>query len=548
MKLIKKAVAFAGGLALSASGCMPSCNSCADGSQRLAQRDVLRLTVASPPEAFDPRFTTSAVAQRISQLIYGRLFVVGDDLLPQPFLAESAENVDDRTVKVTLREGLTFHDGSPLTARDVAYTFNHLGDDDVRSPHAVKFAEFLDNAQAINDREVLFKLKRPYAPVLTDIAAIGIVSRKRCEGRSQTCKDEHAGSGPFRIKQWDAATETLTLQPHGGWFEGAPKIKQLIVRVVRDPNTRLLELLDGKTDLSEGELNPANIPTIEKSDRLVLKRVPGLGYTYLAMNVRPPQQRVKGRQAAESESDRTRRALSNPQVRRAIGHALDIDGIIQTRLRGMAQRAAGMLPPGHWALDSSLQPIPRNLDEAKRLLDAAGFADRGEKNGGRFRMTLSTTPNRLRQSIALVHTDSLRKVGIDVQLRAKEWSALYQDIKEGNFEMFSAIWVPVTEPDLFHWVFHSGNIPSPDNAGGNRGAFVDRELDTWLDEARVTMDRTKRIALYKKAQQRLDEKLPYIPLWFEDRLVVFNKRVQGFTPTRTGSLLPLRKAWVREKP
>lgn len=542
MKFSWKLVSLLGTFVLSAAGCVPSCNSCTGKPQRLAERDVLRVAVASPPEAFDPRFTTSAVAQRVSQLLYGRLFVVGDDLLPRPFLAESVENVDDRTVKVTLRAGLTFHDGSPLTARDAAYTFNHLADDDVRSPHAVKFAEFLDKVEVVNDREMLFQLKRPYAPVLTDIAAIGIVSRKHCEGRSQACRDEHVGSGPFRVKQWDAGTETLMLQPHAGWFEGTPKIKQLVLRVVRDPNTRLLELLNGKTDLLEGELNPASIPAIEKSDRLVLKRLPGLGYNYLAMNLRPP----KNGQAPES--DRTRRALSDPRVRRAIGHALDIDGIIQTRLGGMAQRATGMLPPGHWALDSVLQPVPRNLDEAKRLLDAAGFANRGEKNGGRFRVMLSTTPDRLRQSIALVHADSLRKAGIDAQLRVKEWSALYQDMKEGNFAMFSAIWVPVTEPDLFHWVFHSGNIPGPDNAGGNRGAFVDRELDRWLDEARVTMDQAKRAALYKKVQQRLARELPYIPLWFEDRLVVLNKRVRGYTPMRTGSLLPLRKAWVEEKP
>ncbi len=548
MKTIKKAFVFAGGLALSVAGCVPSCNSCTGTSHRLAQQDVLRIAVASAPKAFDPRFTTSAVGMRIAQLVYAPLFVIGNDLTPQAFLAQGFELVDNGAVKVTLRAGLKFHDGFPLTAHDVVYTFGHLADSDVRSTYTARFDQFLAGVEALDENTVLFKLKHPYAPLLTDIAAIGIVSRKHCQGRSQACKNEHVGSGPFRIKQWDAATETLVLQPHAAWFEGAPKVKQLVVRVVRDGNTRLLELLDGKTDVLESELNPTHVKTIKSNHHLVLKHLPGLGYTYLAMNLRPPQTSNSNTpNNKESETDRTRRALSNPQVRHSIGYALDINGIIRTRLRGMAQRATSMLPPGHWALDSTLQSVPQNLDEARRLLDMAGFADRGEKKGRRFHVTLATTPSRTSQSIALVHADSLRKVGIDVQLRVKEWSALYQDMKEGNFEMFSANWGPVTEPDLFHWVFHSSNIPGPDNAGGNRGAFVDKELDGWLDEARVTMVQTKRIVLYKKVQQRLDEQLPYIPLWFEDRLVVLNKRVQGFIPTRTGSLLPLRSVWIQEE-
>ena len=126
-------------------------------------------------------------------------------------------------------------------------------------------------------------------------------------------------------------------------------------------------------------------------------------------------------------------------------------------------------------------------------------------------------------------------MGIDVEVRVGEWATLYADIKRGNFEMFSAKWTQVVEPDLFHWVFHSASIPGENAAGGNRGAFVDEDVDRWIEEGRTLQDVDARKVPYQKVERRLLETLPYIPLWFEDEIAVVGPRVKGFALNRSGA-------------
>jgi peptide/nickel transport system substrate-binding protein len=163
----------------------------------------------------------------------------------------------------------------------------------------------------------------------------------------------------------------------------------------------------------------------------------------------------------------------------------------------------------------------------------------------RFKLSIATTPNRLRQSCAQLYADFLKRVGIDASIRVKDWSALYQDMKQGNFELVSAIWVPVTDPDLYYFVHHSSSIPDGDKSGGNRHGYRNAEVDRLIELGRTTMQPEKRKLIYQEIERIMLEDLPYIPLWNEHRLVALNhERVQGYAPSMTGSLLGLRKAYL----
>lgn len=512
--------------------CTRSCKREADSER------PINVDVAFPIETIDPRHATSATSARIGKLIYASLLELTDDLSLTPFLAESVVALDDRTFKVTLRPGLTFHNGSALTADDVVYTFTDLGTADVASPHAEKF-NYVESITAADKTHVIFKLKRPHAPFLTDLAALGIVSKEACAGRSQQCRHENIGSGPYRVKNWDTAKEALLLAPFENWFEGAPK-SSLLFRVVREENTRILELRGKKADIVDGDLSPTSLPDLKNQAHLSVQEIPGLGFSYLAFNVRGP----KPDEPKNSPQYRTRLALANKQVRKAIAHAIDFDKIIEKIFLGTAERASGMLPNGHWAKDETLKPTTFDKELAEKELDQAGFKREG-KEKIRFKLSIMTTPNRLRQSIAQLYADYLHQVGIDVTIRVKEWGGLYQDMKQGQFELFSAIWVPVTDPDLYFYVHHSASIPEGEKAGGNRHGYKNAEVDRLIELGRVTQDKDKRKTIYQEIERLMLEDLPYVPLWFENRVVVLNKeRVQGFTPSATGSLLGLRKATV----
>ena len=512
--------------------CTKSCSKPDTSSQNI------NVALGFPIETIDPRYATSAIASRASKLVYAPLFELGEDLTPEPFLADSIESLDEKTFKVILKAGLTFHDLSPLTAEDVVYTFAELASKDVASPHSEKF-NYVKDIRAVSPLEVIFELKKPFAPFLTDICALGIVSKKSCENRSQECRHEYNGSGPFQVKKWDHAKEVLELQPFLAWKEGAAK-NGVLLRVVRDENTRLLELMGKKADLVESDISPQNTIELKKQSHLAIEEIQGLGYSYMALNVRGP----KPDDTPGSAQYLTRSALANKKVREAIAHALNIDQIIEKILLGSADRVSGLLPNGHWAKDANLKAPTFDPELAKKLLDEAGFPILPAKKS-RFHVVIATTPNRMRQSIAQLYADYLGRVGIDATVRVKEWGALYQDMKQGNFEMFSAIWVPVTEPDLYYFVHHSSSIPKGDDSGGNRHGFKNAEIDRLIEVGRTTMAPEQRKLIYQKIERIMLEELPYIPLWNEHRIIVYNKeRLQGFKPDASGSFLGLRKAYL----
>jgi len=504
---------------------------------------TLRLVVAQAPEALDTRFTSSAVAQRLGFLVYAPLFIIGEDLAPAPYVATSLTLEDETHAVVQLRDDAVFADGSALTAKDVVFTYKSILDEKVGSLHRARFS-WLADVEEIGTHSVRFTLAKPFAAFALELCAIGIVHKASCDGDTAGCRRERMASGPFSVTAFVPEEERLELAANPRFFahnKAGPQ--KLTVRVVKDDTTRLLELLDGKADLLLGDVSPTQLDVLQREDvqsrGVRVHRTGGLGYSYLAMNLKGPSA------DDDDETRRTLTALANPQVRRAIAHALDIDRVLQTKLRKAATRATGMLPPNHWAKNRDLRPLPYDPQKARDLLDAAGFKDRGEGNGRRFHVTLNTTTQRLRRSLALVFAHQLREVGIDVTVRVGEWSTLYADIKRGNFEMFSAKWLPVVEPDLFHWVFHSSSIPGPNAAGGNRGAYKNTRVDALIEAGRQTAQRDVRTTAYVEVEQILLDELPYVPLWFEDQIAVSGGRVQAFTPMKSGAFFTLADVQLR---
>ena len=456
------------------------------------------MIIATVPESLHPGGATSQEAQQLGRLVYAPLFVIDDDLLPVPYLAQKAVQIDAVTYQIYLKQGLFFHNGQKLDSEDVVYSFQNPGLAEIKAP--------IERITALSELVVEFKLKTPYAPFLSDLAGLGIFSQKY-----------DTGSGPYKLKSHNTATETWMLEAFNKWFEGKPKIQNIEVRVVRDGNARLLELMKGKADFASGIIKSFQLPALKKyRDRVRVEKTPGLDYNYFAMNLRKPP-------------------LSDVRVRQAISMALNIEPILKAKFQGMATRATGMLPAGHWAKDESLMPLKYDPEQAKKLLQQTGYKLP-------IKLTLIAGTDRFRQSIALVYRQQLKKIGIDLKIRVQDWAVTYQNMKEGRFELFSAIWTPVVEPNLFDWVFHSERIPGPDKAGGNRGAYIDIELDKLIEQAQLTSNLPERKALYSKIERRLLQTLPYIPLWFEDNITVTSRDLLDFVPTRTCSFLPLTHA------
>ena len=488
--------------------------------------DGITVLVESPPDSLDDRFALAAIGQRIGQLIAPGLVVADDSSRLVPSLAESFRTVSPTVMEFTLRPGLTFHDGTALTAEDVKATYDSVRSPALQSPRAVRY-ESVEAVEVVDDRTVRFHLRRPNSALLAELS-MSIIPAERAGPEGVALQAAHpVGAGPFRFES-QPDEEHLTLVPFEGYYGGAPAIPRLYFRVVRDETTRVLELLKGRADLVTDAVSPAVLPLLRKEQGLSVKVRPGTGYAYLGFNLRSGP-------------------LADVRVRRAVCHLLDVRPLVEHKFHGRAVPATGMLPVTHWAYAPS-KGCRYDPAEAARLLDEAGYRD-PDGPGGQPRLTLNlkVSTDRFRKSVALVLQEQMARGGVAVEVRSLEFGTLFNDIRRGNFEMVTMKWASVIEPDLMRHVYHSRNVPTEENHWGglNRAALKDPELDALLDEA-SRVEPSERKALYARALERLDVLLPYAPLWHESSAAVVSRRLEGFEPSAHSFLTPLARARMVE--
>ena len=467
-----------------------------------------------------------ANGQRVASLIQSGLVAIDDAGRAVPELAESFTATSPTTYRFTLRRGLTFHDGTPLTADDVAYTYASIKDPETGSPLGPRFAR-INSVTAVDPLTVDVELDQPFPPVLIDLK-LGIVPKRLEDPAYREAFATHpVGAGPFRfVARPDE--EHIELEPFDDYHGGRPGIDRLEVVVVRDETTRVLSLLGGEADLLINAVSPVLLKRLARSPRLNVIEKGGAGYAYMGLNVRNPP-------------------LDDVRVRRAFAHALDRTSLARYKFHGTARPAVGMMAEGHWAYGAA-PAYPYDPERAKALLDEAGYPDPdGEGPLKRFTITYKTSTDRFRGSIALVLKKQLEAVGVGVDLRASEWGTFFGDVKRARFEVVTLKWPAVIEPHLMHWVFHSGSTPTEENGylGGNRGGYVNPEADRLLDEAAREVDPEARGAMYAEVQRILGEELPYVPLWHEASVAILSDRLEGFAASPFGFLDPLKRARAR---
>jgi peptide/nickel transport system substrate-binding protein len=464
--------------------------------------DEGRLVIALPgaPASLDPRLATDAYGEQILQMTHASLLRLDAAGNPAPDLAESWETPDPLTFVFRLRPGLRFHDGRPLTSSDVRYTFGWILDPANRSPHRALY-RFVASIGTPDDRTVVFRLAEPFAPFLS-AAVRGIVPAGSPAGGPAP----PAGAGPYRIDSVSPDGEAA-LSAFDGHYKGPPAIRSVTVKFVPDSNVRFLELSAGSVNFAVNGVDPDLLPALSKTGRIVVEEAPGGNVTYLGFNLRD-------------------RALSDPRVRKAIASAVDREAIVRAIWKGRADLVESILPPGSWAADPAIPPVRFDPALSRRLLDEAGYPDPdGDGPLPCLRLTYKTSQNELRRRVAAAVQEQLRQVGIALEIQSLEWGTFFHDVRKGNFQLYSLTWVGISDPDIFHYAFHSTSVP-PD--GANRGGYSDPEVDRLTDAARREASRERRRAQYHRVQRILARDLPVFPLWAGRNVLVRDRRLERF--------------------
>jgi peptide/nickel transport system substrate-binding protein len=493
--------------ALALAGSLLSCSKQPDPN-------TLVMLIESSPTNLDPRVGVDAQSERIDNLIFDDLLSRGDNLDVAPGLAERWDIPDPLTYVFHLHHGVKFHDGRPLTSRDVKWTFDSLLQGKIRSTKAAVY-RFVDHIDAPDDFTVIFHMKETSATLLWNLSdgAIGVVPY----GSGPEMTAHPIGSGPFKFASAETDKEVIIERNDLYWAEKA-KLARVRFAVVPDATTQALELRKGSADLTINSLSPDTVLTLQREPFLAVDHAPGTEIQYLGFNLRDP-------------------ILKDVRVRQAIAYALDRRPMIQYLWGGWAQAARSVLPPQSWAYNGSVPPYEHDAVKAEHLLDAAGYP---EVNGVRFHLTMKTSTTESTRLMVAVMQQQLRQVGIVLDIRSFESATFFADVTHGTFQLYGLRWIGGNEdPDIFEYAFHSAKFPPN---GANRGFYSNPKIDALIDQARREVDPKVRKPIYAEIQLILAEELPYIDLWYLDNVLVHNKRVTNLKLNPAGNYDFLRTA------
>lgn len=499
------AVVVALAVALGAAGCGGS-----DDASTSAADNTLVIALPSQPENLNP--IASDNVYEGNQKLFNGLLRYKKDLTAEPDLAGELpqRSEDGRTVTVKIRDDVSFHDGTKLTAKDVAFTYNAILDEDSASPLA-SLLDSLDSAEAVDDTTVRFNLNR-VDPAFDDKLQIGIVPAARLEGediKTAAFNREPVGTGPYVIKEFQPGGR-IVMEANESYFRGAPEIKRIVLTAVEDENARVALLENGTVDAAG--IVPKLAPRVRRND------------DYNVLEVRTADARV----AALPNRDPV---LRDPAVRRALSFAVDREKMIEGTLAGAGEPAYGPVMKDHWAY-SPVAETPYDPAEAERRFDAAGWTRAGDgtrtKDGRELSFRLWYNPeDSVRKDVGLAVASDMRKVGVDVKLEGLSFDAVEKRQDEGS-TVFG--YGTPYDPDIeLYTLFHS-KFARDDEPFTNYPRSRNAAIDAALDSQRSTLDQDERKQAFVELQEELAKDASWLWLARLRHIVVISKRVKGVDP------------------
>jgi peptide/nickel transport system substrate-binding protein len=479
--------------------------------------NTLVMIIESSPTNLDPRVGIDGQSERIDELLFDALLTRDEHFNVQPGLAARWEIPDPLTYVFHLHPGVTFHDGRPLTSRDVKWTLDSLLQGKIRSTKTSTY-RFVDRIETPDALTVVFHLKEPFAALLWNLSegAIGIVPY----GSLDEITRQPIGTGPFKFVSAETDKEVILTRNDTYWGE-RPHLARVRFAVVPDATTQALELRKGSADLTiNSPMSPDTVATLERNPSLIVQHGPGTRLAYLAFNLRDP-------------------ILKDVRVRQAIAYSLDRRPMMEYLWHSQVQPAHSVLPRQSWAYDDDVPRYDYDPGKARQLLDAAGHP---AVDGVRFHVVMKTSTDENTRLMVAVMQQQLRNVGIALDIRTFEFATFFADVTSGAFQLYTLRWIGGNEdPDIFDAAFHARNFPP---AGRNRSFYSNPHVDSLIDQAGRETDQDVRKRLYAEVQEILAKDVPSINLWYFDNVLVHTRRVRDVTLNPSGNYDFLKTAEI----
>jgi len=487
----------------------------AGGARAQTPPNVLIVGQIGEPQSLDPHRVTAANDFRILMNVYeGLVRYAAGSLDLEPALATDWEISDDGLVYTfRLREGVTFHDGTPFDAQAVKFNFDRMLDENhpqhATGPFPLAFQfDAVDRVEAVDAATVAFHLKEPFAPFLATLAApIGLlVSPAAVEAAGAEFGRQPSGTGPFRFVEW-IANQRVVVAANPDYRDGAPALEAIVFRPITDANTRIAEMMAGGIDVLL-ETPPDNVAVFREDPNFTVHETVGPHVWYLILNTRSGP-------------------FADKRVRQAVNYAVNKQGIVDNILQGTAEVAAGPIPPAFdWATDPGVAPYPYDPDRARALLAEAGVTQADLT----FLVTEGGSGMLDPVQMATAIQADLAAVGLAARIETYEWNSYLARVNEGlegKGDMAEMAWM-TNDPDTLPFLtLHSNAVPQ--EGGFNSGYYANPQLDALLDQARTAIDEEERADLYREVQGLVHEEAPWLFVANWKQNAVTTSRVSGFT-------------------
>jgi peptide/nickel transport system substrate-binding protein len=480
-----------------------------------ANNDTLVVAFDGGPTNLDPRVGTDNYSGRIWDMASSALIKLTPTGEFTGDIATKWETPDDRTIVFHLDPKAKFQDGRPVTARDFKFTFDSLMDPKFLSPKKSGYAN-VASFDAPDDHTFIIRMKEPNAGIFDNLTLVLVP-----QGADPAVfAKKPILSGAYKVDELKT-DEHVRLSAFNDWIGGQPKIPKVVVRIIPDATTRVLELQHGTVNFEINSIPFDQVDAFKKDSNFKVITSPGGIYQYMAFNLRDP-------------------ILSRKEVRQAIAHAIDRGRIVRDLLHGYGAVTDTIFPVGHWARASNLPSFEYNPEKAKQMLDAAGY--KAAPGQMRFKINLRVSTDAEANQQAEMIQQMLREVGIDLQIHSSEFSTFLEDIQNGRFQMYSLRRVGISDPDFYSTILHSKSL-APN--GQNRGYYVNPRVDQLIEQGRATFDRAKRKAAYDEVQRIVADELPYISLYQRDNVAIMRSNINGFEMYPSGFLLSVPRMTIK---
>lgn len=469
----------------------------------------LKIGVSSEVTTLDPHFFHLSSNTEIDKLVYSGLVTQDAELKVVPDLAESWRTLDDTHWEFKLRQGVTFHDGTPFTADDVVFTYQRARSVPNSPASFLQFLKHVKQTTAVDPHTLLIETDQPDPILLNEILNVWIVSRKH--GEKATTADYNAGkaaigTGPYREVEW-VPGDRIVLERYDGYFGAKPEWQRVTYKPITSDAARVAALLSGDVEL---------INNVPGNDAVALKDNPKVTLGTMASNRCYFWTIDVDREASPQLTDMdgkplTKNPLKDVRVRRAMSMAIDREALVTRVMQGQAVAAAQFMPEGTPGTSDKMKPVAYDLAGAKKLLAEAGW-------GGGFGLVINSSNDRypndaqVNQAVAQMWS----RLGLKPTVNAMPKAMYFPRVAKLEFSVLLSGNSTDTGEPMSQLFYLLGTYDAAKGIGaGNNGRYSSPQLDAILAKAAVTLDDAKRAEILAQAYEfAIGEEVAVIPMLF----------------------------------